>query len=350
MNASPLVASKLELHYFFDDDTHTIDASVRNKCEAEILKIVKEIAIQLGSDITVETEAYLEGGLIDRWKALDAKSISAAALLVAIIGVVLSRYPVSTANPELERLNIEIARHQLAKLKAEEAKEKEKEEESQVTESTPDEETPTIPRLDDEASLKQEVDALKLADVLNGLDTNIKVTRFKSNFYTHLNNYKKVIQISTTPLSDENEPVEQPKTILREQFSEFIIESDELDPESIEEATIEIVSPVLRKGKYKWKGLYLGENIDFYMKDNEFKELIYGKKISFQTGVCIECNLEINKRIDDLGNIQITNYSVIAVLKYTEGTAQIETENGRKIRNQKNKDRDQTTMDFSGED
>lgn len=349
MSTSSLIASKLELHYFFNDDSHTIDANVRNKCEAEILKIIKEIAIQLETDIQIETEPYLEGGLIDRWKALDAKNISAASLLVGIIALILSRYPVSTANPELEQLNIEIAKIQLAKLKAEAEKEEAEKQDSQLIVPNADEEIPIIPRLENEVPLSQDIDALKLAGVLNNIDTNIKINRFKSNFYTHLYNYSKVTQISSTPLSEDNEPVEQPKTILREQFSEFIIESDELEPEQVEGAVIEIVAPVLKRGKYKWKGLYLGENIDFYMKDQAFKELIYGKQISFQTGICIECNLEINKRMDDLGNVQITNHSVIAVLKYTEGTTQIETANGRKIRNQKNKDRDQTSLDFSQE-
>jgi hypothetical protein len=42
------------------------------------------------------------------------------------------------------------------------------------------------------------------------------------------------------------------------------------------------------------------------------------QEISFKSGISIECVLEIRKRIDELGNIHITSYSVITVNGYTE--------------------------------
>ena len=35
-------ASKMELHYFFSDRSHQMDAFIRNRCETELLAIIKE--------------------------------------------------------------------------------------------------------------------------------------------------------------------------------------------------------------------------------------------------------------------------------------------------------------------
>ena len=318
-----------------------------------MLKLIKYVSSELGLDIVVETEAYLEGGLIERWKLVSNKPAVLSALFagcsltVAIVTLCLSRHPVSTANPQLENLNIQIAELQLEKLKSEikliREKENEKKHSDAVKKAVEDlEKKRNLPKditvqssvfpyqkdkLEsvnyDSIKALSDLENLNLTTVFHNLDSSYKVSRMKSNFYLSLNSYGKVTKISTTPLSDDNLPIEPPSFVLREQFSDYIIESDELPLETIEPATIEIVSPVLRKGKFKWKGIYEGQNIDFYMKDTSFKKLIFEKKITFQTGIYIECKLEIQKRLDDLGNVNIVNYSVSNVLSCNNGSDKI---------------------------
>ena len=43
-NASVLNWNTIELHYWFNDESHTMNAIVLNKCEYEFLGIAKEIA------------------------------------------------------------------------------------------------------------------------------------------------------------------------------------------------------------------------------------------------------------------------------------------------------------------
>src|SRR5690606_9899280 len=108
------------------------------------------------------------------------------------------------------------------------------------------------------------------------IDSNPKILKHLSNYYKQLYNYPKVKKISTTKLSSNKTKVEEPKVIARTDFEKFVIESDELESEIDENATIEIISPVLKKGKYKWKGIYskIGEAVDFYMKDKIFKQSV----------------------------------------------------------------------------
>ena len=58
-----LKGDTIELHYWFNDDSHTMNAIVFNKCEYEFLGIVKEIAQKLKIELDVETEPLQEGGL-----------------------------------------------------------------------------------------------------------------------------------------------------------------------------------------------------------------------------------------------------------------------------------------------
>ena len=64
------VANKIELHYFFSDESHSMNALVRNKCEHNLLGILKERSTVLNARLNVETEAYTEGGLKERFVLL----------------------------------------------------------------------------------------------------------------------------------------------------------------------------------------------------------------------------------------------------------------------------------------
>jgi len=57
------IANKIELHYFFRDSSHRMNAFTRNYCEKEILLIFKEVSQILNIEIELEAEALKEGGL-----------------------------------------------------------------------------------------------------------------------------------------------------------------------------------------------------------------------------------------------------------------------------------------------
>lgn len=57
------LAGKLQLHYYLDGGSHSMDALVRNKCEAEILALIQEASNEFGFQLAIESEAFQEGGL-----------------------------------------------------------------------------------------------------------------------------------------------------------------------------------------------------------------------------------------------------------------------------------------------
>ncbi|MDD3576632.1 MAG: hypothetical protein PHT38_07080 [Halothiobacillus sp.] len=84
------MSQKFELHYYFGDDTHTMNALVRNECERELLALFKECSYILGIECSIESEAAQEGGLREIWNFVGSPH---AALLVAVLALVMSRFP-----------------------------------------------------------------------------------------------------------------------------------------------------------------------------------------------------------------------------------------------------------------
>ncbi len=304
-----ILNNKLELHYYFseDDDSHSMDAYTRNKCEHELLQIISEITKELEINNRVETEAFKEGGLSETWTFLNTDN-GQLTLIMSLLTLVVSRIPVRKTKLEKEDLKLSIEERKL-----------------------------NIEKLKSELESKGVPSEFNFEKATLILNYNNKIIKHKSNFYKQLYKYPKVKKISTTKLNNKKEKIEEPIFIERKDFSKFILESDNLDSTTDDNATIEIISPVLKKGKYKWKGVYdkLGTVIDFGMKDKEFKNHVVSDGVPFKNGTFIECVLEIERKIDDLGNVFNSNYSVLTVLKqHDEGTS-IETPQGKKYQTQK---------------
>lgn len=311
------LANKLELHYYFEesDDSHTMNAFVRNRCEFELLQIYTELQKELELDVKIETEAFEEGGLTELWSFLADNAIQITLLLTAL-SQVLSRVPLRKSKLEKKDLKLSIEERKL-NIKALKRELKEKEPE-QIT-----------------------IQNLNLI-----IDSNPKILKHLSNYFKQLYNYPKVKKISTTILSNNNTKIEEPKFISRTDFDKFIIESDELGSEIDENATIEIISPVLKNGKYKWKGVYnkIGEAVDFYMKDKIFKQSVIAEGIEFKNGTFIECVLEKSIKMNEVGEIYTSAYSVLTVLKKHYENIVEETPQGKKYRQEKEADKQQLKL------
>ncbi len=315
----------IELHYWFDDNTHLMDAIVQNKCEYEFLGIVKEIASIFKVQITIETEPLADGGL-RRWfkiatKDENKKATITISIIIAIwTGVIVT--PITTSISKATEILIE-----------------------KIFEDT------EIKELEKE-KLKLEIEKLRQETKSNTqlLDNNNIIKKKKSNFYDALEKYPKVEKV-TFLITDKNKNDKlDERTILRNEFKKFILVSDDLDPTEVDNAVIEIISPVLKKGSYKWMGLYNGETISFSMKSKEFKTLIQTGEIKFKNGTSINCFLIIKKKIDNEGLEKISGIEVIRVNHYFENDKPIETPEGQKYRRKKEDEKLQLNLFAKNED
>jgi hypothetical protein len=291
---------KLQFHYWFSDKSHTMDALVHNKCERELLELTKAVAKLCGVAIKMETEPSGKGGL-KSWLSILAKSPKRTpSVKIALVNVLVAASVVTpnhkTTNSVVEAL--------LAKLMTEEELDKA-----------------------NRNQFQQEISALKLeaANLLPLLDQNGVVKKRRSNFYDLLRKYQKVKSVSVALTDDVKKPVTEEQLIAREDFKSFIVSSNVSVPQVIENAQIEIISPVLMKGKHKWKGLYLGEAISFVMKSDDFMSLVQSGKVEFKSGSTIACTLQIEKKINGIGVERIIGYNILGVGSYSENGKTTET-------------------------
>ncbi len=309
-------SNRLELHYYFDDDSHQIDALFRNKCESELLALLIEAAKILNIDAQFITEAHQEGGFRDFWKFVGDNSAQINVLLVLIPIIITTVQLFDRSDKDLEkeltRLNIEEKKLSIEKLKQE---------------------------LQDGEHSKE-----TLKDAANSVSSNLKIIKRKSNFYAHLEKHQKVKRIGVIPLDSNWHPTADEISVNRIDFRKFILASNKLKSNKDDNAVIEIVSPVLKEGSYKWKGIYNELPISFDMQDSEFKDAVLLEKIPFQNGSFIKCVLITHREIDEIGDIKITGYSVPVVIEKTDGDVSYRTIQGKKYRHTQKLKESQTDL------
>ncbi len=307
MKTDKIGSSKyFEIHYWLKENSHSMDAAIQNRCEYELLGIIKHIARRLEIDLQVEIEPYGEGGLINWLKLIlnqeNRNGALTAGIIASMLTVILTA-PISKLSDKLiDKLFEDTEVNALQKEK-----------------------------------LQEEIRKLKLENDKNDIANNdhIVITKRKSNFYESLSKYDKIEKVSFNISENKMESVLEEKSVEKNEFANFILTTDELNPIESEEAIIEIISPVLKKGNYKWSGIYNGSTISFNMKSKEFKTLIQSGLIEFKNGSSINCQLILRRKIDNEGNEQIVGYDVNRVNNYFENDNPVETPEGKKHRQTK---------------
>lgn len=307
-NISILDANTIELHYWLKgENTHTMNAYVFNRCEHEFLGILDELSSKLKVKIEVEVEPLGYGGLKAWLKVIGVtgQEIKKAFVLALISQILMT--PITTP------LQYIITK--------------------QLEEFFED---PEILELKKE--LEKETIKLKLAKVrketerLSGKIDETKIKKKRSNYFEQASKCKELEKISISLTDDFKKDYLLGKEVFAKDFPKFIMQTDELEPEHDETANIEIISPVLKRGKYQWMGIYMDEVIQFNMKSDEFKALILSGQVAFNNGSSILCHLVIKKKVNNQGEVMIMGYDVMAVDQYFVNNTPIETPEGKKRR------------------
>ena len=245
--------SQFIIHYYLNDDSHSMNAFVRNAMEKDFLSIVNTISSSLNLKIELESRAAKEGGFIEILDIIEAYPVSST-IIVSSAGYAIKRF--------LEYLLT--GAYKKNKLENE----------------------------------KLELEILKLKKESAGVDDNQleqKLARPISNYYAKIEKYEKIRAVGF------GNEVNNEYVVQRDEFGDFIL-IDDKEEEVDDDANIEIISPVLKEGRYKWRGIYKNESIDFSMGDSKFKNDIIDGRYDFGNGSFINCQLFITKTYDEFGN------------------------------------------------
>ena len=274
-----------------------MDAVVKNECEAEFLAVAYEVISLLDLDITLNAEALQEGGIKELWKVLGENSSQLTVFLLVLTAVFTYQMIPDSELTGLQKENLRLQNEQLRK-----------------------------------ELLQSEINENTIKNHVTSANENQKIVTRRSNFYRKLDHNLEVRKLGFSTLDKDQKPIGDEIIILKGDFLHFIQRSNKLPVETDESAQIEIVAPVLREGKAKWKGIYNEESISFFMDDHIYKDAVLSKRISFTSGNVITCVLEIHKELNEVGEVVIKKYSVQTVLdKIENGTAK-ETSSGKKYR------------------
>jgi hypothetical protein len=272
-----------------------LDAGVLHACEGELLNLVKAVAEELGVALSVEREAYGEGGLesyltfIGKHKA--ALTVIGATIMAVASGTAWLAYerPLKTQQIELNELHLRRAKLELKKLEQEAASEGQKAPETDASKALPFE--PPQP-----------------TDVLPALLLRRKIRKPLSDFYDSLLMSPKV---SGVGFACAHHPLPgQERQVLRSEFDQFLIRPSDLPPKHVSDAHIEVVAPVLRRDAGKWRGIFRSRRIYFVVNDQAFLSKVAVQEVTFRNGSTLVCELLVYVREDDSGEAQPYEYVV----------------------------------------
>jgi len=297
----------IELHYWLNDGTHAMDAYIFNKCEYEFLGIVNELASMLKIKVDVEVGPLEEGGIRAWFKFYREKK---DAVKLAVLIYLLTELLCTPLRTTIEYVTKEVIERVF--------------EDSEIR--LLEKERKKAELYWDIAKIKVETESL-----CKNLDEN-KIQKRRSNYFESASKCKKIDKITVTGTDSHKENVYFSKDILAADFVQYIMTSDELEPDEDVNAVIEIISPVLKKARYQWLGIYLGEVIQFKMKSKDFRDMVLTGQVPFKNGSSITCLLIRHKKIDNQGDVKITGYEVLEVYNYFENDKPIETPEGRRRR------------------
>lgn len=313
--------NKLELRYSFNDKSQYIDAIVKHRCEKEVLSLLRAFADMLDVRMTVHKEPVSASeGFKEVW-AIAGECSRSISVIINLFMQVWS-HPIFTVGgkPFHER-------------------------------SIGDDEKMQTKIAILRRNLKLKVAAQIIPDELVGLLLTFpRFMKCKSNFYDALRGYPKITKITLRELNGANRSRSGSLEVKREKFDYFILRSDDLPTIKDNRATIEIISPVLKDTRFKWKGIYNkgGRIIDFYMDDSEFKKDMFEEKITFKSGMCIDCVLKIERKMNELGEEIPVNYTVETVVKTRVDKLEIVTPQGKRHLSKMEGEKKQLTLDLFG--
>ncbi len=201
----------IELHYWFVDESHTMDAFIENRCEIEFLKLVDAIAKGLGTDILIETGALGEGGLRKWFRISKTAKNRSPIISAAVISAIATTLIVTPLGSGITKV-VEHAVERMFEDKEEKAIELEGK------------------RLDNEKK-KAEIENIKS-------DTHLKqqqlhkaptVAKRRSNFYEGLAKYPKLSKVSFQVKNEYNVNIIE-YTVHKNDFQNFVLKTDEIEP------------------------------------------------------------------------------------------------------------------------
>lgn len=252
MDESELTLS-IDLHYFMDkEDLHQMNATVHNKCEANLIQILNHLGDIFDEDIQIDVSTLGEGGVIDKLK-ISLRSSSLRDMFLVLFGALINHF-IGVA-PSLDETQKQLNRAEIIK---------------KIKEG-------------DFSS-----DEIKFV-----IQNDPEILTQRNKYFETLSKEPHVTKVTCSSYAGVNADNRTCATIEKKDFSNQIVKGYTNVTRSEHKGTsVLVISPVLLQGsKAKWRGFFNNQDISFKIVDKEFLKQVYAKEIGFTTGTSLKCDL-----------------------------------------------------------
>jgi hypothetical protein len=151
----------------------------------------------------------------------------------------------------------------------------------------------------------------------------------RSKFYEKLLEEQRAHAVGFAPI---HRPVSNDETVvLRNQFASFVLAPVDLPPQPYRKVEVEIVAPVLTTRALKWKGIFDKEVISFEITDADFLARVANKKVVFQNGTTLICDLIVSFKENEVGDIVPQLYEAEKIHKHFVKAVQRRSESDARV-------------------
>lgn len=312
--------NRFVIHYYLNNpDLHQLDAKLFNSNEAIIISIIELISKTLDVKLDIKISARQEGGVEDN---IIIKVLSNPFISSCLSGIISGLFVVFlTQDKELTNLQKEALREQINFYKQQNQ---------------------------DNLEIKKYLTNISnKLDLFSNINTCNEIKKKQNNIYKPMS-YNEDIRSFAIEKKD-NEIVTTLGNISKEDFNKFILPEPQKEEIVDEDATIDIISPVLSAtSRLNWNGIYKGKPISFSMGDKEFKQRIISDNLQFGANNILSAKLKYTKTTDEYGIVDYSNYVVTEVFgTETMNGGSIEMTRTTKKRNLEN--RLQYSFDLDGD-
>ncbi len=287
------------VHFYLDDGSHQMDASVLHACEGHVLNLFHEVGKLLDVDFKIETRAHPEGGL-QVWLTLVGKHAVALGLIASTVAGVLATgkwmiydRPLTLQQQEINELTLQKMRLELKKMEAEAET---KAPDTNATKPLDLEPAPTV------------------LDILPALEEKRKVVRLRSKFYESLMEEQRAHAVGFASL---HKPLNGNELVVsRNQFNSFVLGPIDVPPHTYKRVQVEVISPVLTRKQLKWRGIFENEVVRFDITDEDFLSRVANKRIAFQNGTTLVCDLTVSFKENEVGETVPQAFEVSRIYRH----------------------------------
>lgn len=277
--------NRFVVHYYLNNpDLHQLDAKLFNSNEAIIISIIELISKTLDVKLDIKISARQEGGVVDN---IIIKVLSNPFISNCISTIISGLFVVFlTQDKELTNLQKEALREQINYYKRQNQ---------------------------DNLEIKNPLTTISnKLDLFTDVNTSNEIKKKQNSIYKSMSCNEDIRSFAIE--KKDNDAITTLGNVPKEDFNKFILPEPQKEEIIDENATIDIISPVLSDtSRLNWDGIYKRKHISFSMGDKEFKERIMSENLQFGANNILSARLKYTKTTDEHGIVDFSNYSVIEV-------------------------------------